>query len=269
MVHHLLFRFLESIFQPTFIHHSYSCQKGKGVHVAVDDVHSALRKASKNYTQTVWGLKLDIKKFFASVDHEVLLSLLIKKLGDTEIMWLIEKVVRSFSTPDKPGKGMPIGNVTSQIFANVYLSELDYFAKHTLREHYYFRYADDFLFLHPDRTHLKKIDRIVTQFVEQKLRLTVHPNKIIYRTYHQGIDWLGYVLRPHYRVIRTNTKQRMFTKVRRKVEEFNQGGCDEYSLDQTVQSYLGILSHCEGYKIEENLKNEVWIKRNNLLMFDS
>ena len=251
--------FLEPIFQPTFIYHSYSCQKGKGVHVAVNDVDRVLRKASKNYTHTIWSLKMDIKKFFASVDHEILLALLYKKLGDTEIMWLLEKIVRGFHTPGTSGKGMAIGNLTSQIFANIYLNELDYFAKHHLREHYYFRYADDFLFLHPDREHLEKICQQATAFVQKRLGLTVHPNKIIYRKYIQGIDWLGYVLRPHYRVMRTNTKQRMFAKVQRKAEEFNSGKCDQYSLDQTVQSYLEVLSHCEGYALGERLKNEAWL----------
>jgi hypothetical protein len=190
-----------------------------------------------------------------------LLGLLEKKLGDTEMMWLVEKVVRSFSGPGTPGVGMPIGNLTSQIFANIYLSELDYFAKHTLREHYYFRYADDFLFLHPDREHLVDVCAKITDFVQEKIRLTVHPKKIVYRKYSQGIDWLGYVLRPHYRVLRTNTKQRMFTKVHRKVEEFNAGLCDEYSLDQTVQSYVGVLSHCEGHGLAEKLRSDVWLEK--------
>lgn len=214
IVHHLLFRFLEPKYQPTFIHHSYSCQKGKGVHVAVDGVDGALRKVSKNYTRTVWSLKLDIKKFFASVDHEILLQLLLNKLGDTEVMWLIEKVVRSFSVPDRSGKGMPIGNLTSQIFANIYLSKLDYFAKHHLREHFYFRYADDFLFLHHDLDHLKKIETMVTEFVANQLRLTVHSNKIMYRKLSQGIDWLGYIILPYHKVLRTSTKRRMFAKMR-------------------------------------------------------
>jgi len=261
IVHHLLFRFLEPILQPTFIHHSYSCQRGKGVHVAVGAVDRALRKASKNHNQTVWSLKMDIKKFFASVDHEILLQLLINKLGDTEVMWLVEKVIRSFSTPGMSGKGMPIGNLTSQIFANVYLSELDYFVKHHLREHYYFRYADDFLFLHADVAHLKEIENTVAPFVENRLGLTAHPGKIVYRKFSQGIDWLGYVLLPRYRVIRAKTKHRMFAKVRRKTDEFNRGIGDDYRLDQTVQSYLGILGHCQGYKIEEELKNEVWINK--------
>ncbi|MEK7623171.1 MAG: reverse transcriptase/maturase family protein [Patescibacteria group bacterium] len=265
IVHHLVFRFLEPIFQPGFTHQSYSCQSGKGIHLGVDEVSCALRKVSRNDTQTVWALKLDIKKFFASVDHGILFSLLRKKVNEPDMLWLLEQIIESFHSPDIPGKGMPIGNLTSQIFANIYLSELDYFAKHTLREKYYFRYADDFLFLHPEREHLENILVIVEDFVEKKLQLTIHPNKIVFRKFNQGIDWVGYVLLPHYRVLRAKTKKRLFKKVLRKVELFNQGVLDDFSLEQTVQSYLGLLGHCSSYRIQQELQNEIWIRKENRL----
>lgn len=264
VVHHLLFRYLEPIFQPTFIYHSYSCQKGKGVHMGVDHVERALRKASKNYTKTIWSLKLDIKKFFASVDHEVLLTLIKKKVKEPDVLYLIEHIIRSFSVPGLLGKGMPIGNLTSQIFANVYLSELDYFAKHTLREHYYFRYADDFLFLHSNRAHLEKVKSAIEHFVSKRLCLTIHPNKIVFRTLQQGIDWLGYILRPHYRILRTSTKQRVFKKIRHKVQEYNQEMIDDFSLAQSIQSYLGLLSHCHSHEVRQHLHNEIWMEKKTL-----
>ena len=261
IVHHLIYNFLEPIFQPAFIHQSYSSQTGKGVHIAVNELAAALRQASKNYSTPVWSLKLDIKKFFDSIDHEILLQLLCKKVQDENIFWLLEEIVQGYTSSQGPGRGVPIGNLTSQIFANIYLSELDYYVKFNLREHYYFRYADDFIFLHADKAHLEKIQRSVEQFVRERLHMTVHPNKIVYRKLSQGIDFVGYVLLPHYRVLRTKTKKRMFKKIEKKVTEYNQAVCDELSLRQTTQAYLGLLKHCSGHLLHQQVSNEVWVRK--------
>ena len=267
VVHNLLYKYLEKIFQPIFIYHSYSCQREKGAHKAVDDLGRALRKISQNYTQYIWYLKLDIKKFFASVDHEVLLRQLKNWVCDPDIIWLLEKIIDSYSTPNQLSKGVPIGNLTSQIFANIYMNELDYFAKFNLREKYYFRYADDFIFLNNDREYLENLLNVVSKFVEEKLCLTIHPDKIFLKKFSQGVDFLGYVLLPHHRVLRTKTKQRMFKKTKEKVEEFNNGLITDSELGQTVQSYFGMLMHCEGYELKMRLKNEVWINKFSKLGF--
>ncbi|MBI5731735.1 MAG: group II intron reverse transcriptase domain-containing protein [Candidatus Magasanikbacteria bacterium] len=285
VVHHLLYKYLEKIFQPIFIDHSYSCQVGKGIHKAVDDLDNALRQATKNYTQNIWYLKLDIKKFFASVDHGILLKILKKKIFDADILWLLSEVIRSYGgvchsrengNPEIAGTffldprlcgddnrdvGIPIGNLTSQIFANIYMNELDYFAEFSLKEKYYFRYADDFVFLHTDKSHLEGLKDAICQFVEDKLHLTIHPNKITLQKFSQGLDFLGYVLLPHYRVLRTKTKKRMFKKIKKKVEEFNEELITDFELNQSAQSYLGMLTHCQGYNLETELKNEIWLNK--------
>ncbi len=266
VVHHLLFRYFELLFQPRFIYQSYSCQKGKGVHLAVESVSRALRKASRNYTCTVWTLKLDIKKFFDSVDHEILLGLLHKRMTDTDVCWLLERIVRGYSSPQGAGKGVPIGNLTSQIFANIYLSELDYFVKFELQERYYFRYADDFVVLHHDPAHLNDLIDKIKVFLAERLALSLHSQKIISRKFSQGIDFLGYVLLPHYSILRTTTKRRIFKKIDMRVEEYNTDLCDDLSLNQTMQSYLGILTHCEGYELGQRLLNEIW--RNMIQVID-
>lgn len=259
VVHHLIYSYLEPIFQPTFIHHSYACQKEKGIHKAVEDLGDTLRKASHNYTRQLWSLKLDIKKFFDSVNHDILLELLKRKIKDHDMLWFFEEIIQSYNSSQGVGIGLPIGNLTSQIFANIYLSELDYYAKCTLREQYYFRYADDFIFLHTDKAYLEKIETAVKNFVTERLRMTVHPNKIHYRKFSQGVDFVGYVLLPHHRVLRTKTKNRMFKKMAGKVRECNIGAIDEVSLGQCTQSYLGLLTHCSGYRIQERLQNEIWL----------
>lgn len=261
VVHHLVFKYLEKIYDPRFIFHSYSCRKGKGTHLAVQNLSRALRVATKNYTKPVWALKMDIKKFFDSIDHEVLLQLLGQRVKNKEIFWLLKQIVRSFDSPFGRGKGVPIGNLTSQIFANIYLSELDYFVKFNLKEQYYFRYADDFVFLHEDREYLLRLCRQIQEFLQTKLCLTAHPRKIVIRKFCQGIDFLGYVLLPHCEKLRTKTKQRMFGKMAQKVEEYNEGLISEYDLNQSKQSYLGIIGHCDGYRLSQKLCNEIWTNK--------
>ncbi|MFZ5364128.1 MAG: reverse transcriptase domain-containing protein [Patescibacteria group bacterium] len=258
VIHHLVFKYLEKIFEPHFIFHSYSCRKGKGTHLAVQNLNRALRAATKNYTKPVWALKVDIKKFFDSIDQEVLLQLLKRRVKNQEMFWLLEKIVRSFSSPLGRGKGVPIGNLTSQIFASIYLSELDYFAKFILKERYYFRYADDFIFLSEGREHLLELCARIKIFLGDELRLTVHPQKISIRKFRQGIDFLGYVLLPHHAALRTKTKRRMFEKMAQKVEEYNEGLISEYNLNQSTQSYLGMIRHCKGYHLSQKLCNEIW-----------
>ncbi len=261
IVHHFVFKYLEKIYQPRFIHQSYSCQKGKGTHLAVRDLSSALRKVTGNYTKPVWALKMDIKKFFDSIDHEILLRLLKRRVQNQEMFWLLEQIVRSFSSPQGRGKGVPIGNLTSQIFANIYLSELDYFVKFILREQYYFRYADDFIFLHEDREYLLRLCGQIKEFLDNALSLTAHPQKISIRKFRQGVDFLGYALLPHRAALRTKTKCRMFKKISRKVEEYNGGLVDEHTLNQSMQSYLGIIGHCNGHRLGQKLQNEVWVRK--------
>lgn len=152
---------------------------------------------------------------------------------------------------------MPIGNVTSQIFANIYLNELDQFVKHKLKVRNYFRYADDFVIIHQDKDYL--IDTLINIdcFLQFELDLRLHPNKVEIRKLRQGIDFLGYVILPHYTLLRTKTKSRMFNKLKTKKKMFDSGFIEEDAFYQTWQSYLGILSHCDSQKIKMRLRAEL------------
>src|SRR3989344_4065889 len=145
LLHHAIYQILYPFFERTFIPDSYSCRDEKGTHRAVQKFRSYLFKARKNYTRNCWILKCDIKKFFANIDHNILKSLLAKYIPDQKILWLLGRVIDSFST--KPGTGLPLGNLTSQLLVNVYMNELDLFMKHKLKARYYIRYADDFTIL--------------------------------------------------------------------------------------------------------------------------
>lgn len=254
VLHHAVFRILYPIFDKSFIFDSYSCRLNKGTHRAINRLNHFTRKASKNNTKKIYILKLDIRKFFNSVNHNTLLFLIKKKVKDNNAIWLIGKIIESFSM------GLPLGNITSQLFANIYLNELDYFIKHILRVKYYIRYCDDFVIISSSEMYLKGIIPLISNFLKIKLKLELHPNKIIIKKYNQGIDFLGYVSFPHYRILRTRTKERMFKKINRRREKLKDNLISEESFNQTVQSYLGTLKHCNGWKIERKIRGLTFLK---------
>ena len=256
VVHHLVSKTLEEIFDPTFYAHSYSCRKGKGTHKAIESFIKLARKASNNNTSKLFVLKCDIRKFFASVDHSVLISLLAKKIHDKDFIWLLNGIIESYRTETDP-VGMPIGNLTSQLFANIYMDPLDQYVKHFLKAKYYIRYADDFVFMSNNQEYLQNILTQVGCFLKEELKLTLHPNKVEICNYYLGVDFLGYVIFPKFILPRTTTKKRMFRKLAEKVNQVKEGRASPEALNQTLQSYLGFLSHCNGYNLSQEVKNQV------------
>ncbi len=144
--------------------------------------------------------------------------------------------------------------MTSQLFANIYLNEFDQYVKHILKEKYYLRYCDDFVILSRDRNYLLGTIFNIRNYLDKFLRLELHPNKIILRKLSQGIDFLGYVVLPYYKVLRTTTKRRLLRKLNVKKKLFEGGLLSRESFDQSVNSYLGVLTHCKGVKIKEKIK---------------
>lgn len=247
VIHHAVVSAIEPIFDKTFIYDSYSCRKNKGTHLAVKRLFYFVRKVSKNYTGNCFALKLDIKKFFENVDHKILASIIKRKIKDPEFLWLLDNIIDSFSKD----KGIPIGNLTSQVFANIYLNELDQFIKHKLKIKYYLRYSDDFIILSNDIIYLERLIPEIEKFLVQNLKLSLHERKIIVRKYTQGIDFLGYIVLPHYILPRTKTKKRMFKKLKEKINDFN--------FNQALQSYFGYLSHANSHNLTQRLKNQIWL----------
>lgn len=250
VIHHLLYKYLYNLFDRHFIYDSYSCRLEKGTHKGVNRLAYFARKVSKNYTKSCWALKLDIKKFFASVDHEVLLKLLKRKIKDQDILWLFTQVINSFSSDRGVGKGVPLGNLTSQVFSNIYMDELDQFIKHKLKVRYYLRYADDFLILSSNKELLSRLIVPIEEFLKEELKLELHPKKIIFRKLDWGTDFLGYIVLPHYRLPRTKTRRRIFERLKEKI------GSENFNL--SLQSYLGYLSHAESFRLTQELKNRIW-----------
>lgn len=243
VLHRALYRKLYSFFDKKFIADSWSCRLDKGTHKAVDRFRSFAYKASRNHTRTAWVLKCDIRKFFASIDQKILIELLGKYIPGEGILSLISKIVGSFSSADSR-VGLPLGNLTSQLFVNIYMNEFDQFVKHKLKARYYIRYADDFAILSDYRKWLLEILPCIQEFLSDKLKLRLHPNKVSIRTIASGVDYLGWINFPDHRIVRTATKKRMFRQIQLKKGK-----------EETVQSYLGLVSHGNSEKIKKNIKD--------------
>lgn len=251
VVHHAVINAIEEEFDRRFIYDSYSARKGKGMHKGFKRFERFAWSLSQNNTKTVWVLKCDIRKFFDSVDHDVLLRLVSKRVSDQRLMNVIETIVASFEKAS--GKGLPLGNLTSQLFSNIYLDELDQFVKRRLRIRHYIRYADDFVLLSRDKESLESLLPMIREFLANRLKVGLHPDKVLLRKWHQGIDFLGFISFPYYSLVRIKTRKRMLRKVRYKVRLFRQGKIDYEKLLQSLNSYLGITAHARGYKIREHL----------------
>lgn len=263
LAHHAIYRILYPFFNRTFIADSYSCRNEKGTHKAIDVFRRFAWKVSKNNTRTCWILKCDIRKFFANIDHNILLGILGKYIPDKNILWLLENVIESFTSPQpSPCKGeggenigLPLGNLTSQLFVNIYMNEFDQFVKHKLKAKCYIRYSDDFVIFSESKEQLENIISPIKIFLKEKLKLELHPEKISLKTLASGMDFLGMVNFPDHRILRTTTKRRILRKIREKKFLWREDLISEKKFNESLQSYLGILKHCRGYEIRRQIEN--------------
>ena len=243
LVHHAIYRVLYPFFDRKFIEDSYSCRLGKGTHRAMNTFRHYAYQESRNHTRTLWVLKCDIRKFFASINQRILLSVLRRYLSDERTLVLLQNIIESFHST-AIGKGLPLGNLTSQLLVNVYMNEFDHFAKRILKVKHYIRYADDFVILHEHKEHLANLIPHISDFLKTRLKLSLHPDKLFLSTLASGIDFLGWVHFPTHRVLRTTTKRRMF----RRIEEMNR-------KSETISSYLGLLTHGNAEKLTQKIKH--------------
>ncbi|MDP2668584.1 MAG: reverse transcriptase domain-containing protein [bacterium] len=243
LLHHAIYRRFYLFFDKTFIADSYSCRLNKGTHKAINRFREFAYKTGKNNTKTCRILKCDIRKFFDNIDHRVLIKILENHIPDKNIIWLLKEIINSFSA--KQEGGLPLGNLTSQLFVNIYMNEFDQFMKHKLKAKYYIRYADDFVVLSGNKEYLLSLVRPIKEFLQESLKLELHPKKLSISTIASGVDFLGWVSFLDHRILRTKTKKRMFKKLNVK----------------NLQSYLGVLRHGNGRKIE----NDILSKYANIL----
>ncbi len=210
VIHHALCNIIEPLFEKSFIFDSYANRKGKGTLKAIERFDYFQRKASHNYTIKAYVLKADIRHYFDEVDQNILSSIIQRKVKDPRIIWLIKKILGNYST--SVGKGMPLGNLTSQFFANVYLNELDCFVKQKLKATHYLRYVDDFVLLHTSSIVLQKWKEDIAQFLTQNLSLKLHPDKSKISSLNRGVEFLGFKIFPHHLLLKQNNMHHFLRK---------------------------------------------------------
>ena len=238
LLHHAIHRILYPFFDRLFSSDSFSCRDGKGTHKALNRFRQFSYIASKNNTTVCWILKCDIKKFFANIDQVTLMDILRKYIPDQKIILLLNQII--FSFPESNSRvGLPLGNLTSQLFVNIYMNEFDQFIKHKLKAKFYIRYADDFVLLSDSQQELIDMIKPIGGFLKNTLNLQMHPNKIFIKTLNSGVDFLGWVNFFDHRVLRTTTKKRMFKRI----------GISDTS--KVTSSYLGLLNHGNTYKLKQ------------------
>ena len=240
VVHHALYQALYPYFDKKFIHDSYSCRLKKGTHRALRRFASLARREGLNHTHTVWVLKCDVSKCFASIDHAVLKAILERHISCQRTLQMLNLVIDSFGVGS--GCGIPLGNLTSQLFVNIYLNELDQYAKRILGTRSYLRYADDWVVFSRERAQLENLLGIFKLFTGWALKFKIKPEWRSIRTVASGVDWLGWVHFPDHRVLRTSTKQKLLMN---------------FKTSPAVRtSYLGLLTHGNARKLATIVSGE-------------
>ncbi len=294
VVHHFLIKKLNPLFESLFINDSYACRVDKGTHFGINRVNEFIQSCSEKYTKDAYVLKLDIQGFFMHIDRNILYKTLVNFIekkycqNDKElILSLVKKIIFNDPTknciikgskqdwkdlPDNKSLfkspadcGLPIGNLTSQVFANFYLHGLDDFIKKTKEIKYYGRYVDDFVIVHQNKDYLKNLISEIALFLKKSLHLTLHPNKIYLQHYSKGVKFLGTIIKPNRIYIANRTKGNFFEAIKKqnlviwdlvKSQNKNAG---EFELDKQIanhflssmNAYLGIMKHYRTYRLRK------------------
>ena len=255
VVHHALCNVIEPLIDKKFIFDSYACRKNKGTHKAVKRLSGFLRNK-----QNVFCLQCDISKYFHNVDHLVLFSLCCNKIVDEDVLLLVAQVIgssRDYSFVDYDGvvrgKGIPIGNLTSQLFANLYLNELDQFVKHKLKVRFYLRYMDDFLFLSDNKEFLNFINEQVTCFLETRLFLCLNPKKVDLFPVKKGVSFLGFVVFPFHLLLRKSTVKRFMKRTKKQLCAVETGRISETDLEVSLVSWSAYAKKANSFMLRKSL----------------
>ena len=235
VVHQIVYDYLLFLFESEFISDSYASIIGKGQYKAIRTFRYFIKLAQNNH-KPCFILKCDVRKYFESIDQRVLLDLIRKKVVCEKIFSVIEEIIESY-TFSLHGKGIPLGNITSQIFANIYLNVLDNYVKKELKCRFYVRYNDDFVIISDSKQRLEEIRTKIICFVKGKLLLDIPLEKTSLRKIDRGIDFLGFTILPKAVLLRNKTKNKMYANI-------NQ---------QNIHSYFGILNHCNSYKLKRKI----------------
>ena len=265
-----IYQTLLPIVERKYIYDSYACRPGKGTHAALHRLRYWLRGIPDAHK--LYVLKLDIHRYFYRVNHDILLSLYREWIDDEDLMWLLEHIIRANDgalgvvegaegyDDREAGVGMAVGNLVSQLSANIYLNELDQFAKHSLRLKWYARYMDDVLVLHPSKAELRRVRAEMEEFLWTHLALRTN-NKTQVRPVSQGIEWVGFRVWPTHAKLRKSTAKRMRRRLRSSQRQYARGEVEFQEVNASVQSYMGMLKHCDSYRLRTKLFGELEFRR--------
>lgn len=263
VLQHALVSTIEPVFDNMFITDAYACRINKGTHYAAKRVKKFLQAAHcQKPHQPVYALQCDVRHFFSSISWDILLALVYKRIPCLQTRRLITSIItthqavdtwkRPIQLPDDVisptlRRGLPIGNLTSQLFANIYLHELDFFVKQTLREKWYGRYMDDFFILHHDKHHLLEVRKQIDAFLHDRLKLTLHPNKNTILSSVNGIPFVGYRIYYDHMCIRGSTLLRFQKRLQQTKRRVRMGKIPQAELDEKIISFQGHLKHANAY----------------------
>ena len=244
LVHHAIYRVVQPLFERKYIFDSYACRIGKGTHAACERLQHFLRKAAARGGR-VYVLQADLSKYYNSVSHDVLKEQIRRTIADKRLLEVLDLIIESFN--EDTGRGLPIGSLTSQRFANVYLTPLDHFVKECMRERFYLRYMDDFIIVSDDKDDLRQALADVTWFIETQLKLKLNPKTQIFPASH-GVDFAGY--RTFIDKVLPRKRNIKAAKIRFKdlSWRYRYGEASMKDAQQVVASFLGYCRHCKSSK---------------------
>lgn len=271
VVHHALINIIKPVFDPTLITDCYANRKGKGTHRCVD--HAQAFCAKNRYV-----LQCDISKYFPSIDHQILKQIVRRKISDSEILWLVDTIIDASNEQEEPycwyfpgddlitplvrRRGIPIGNLTSQFFANLYMSGLDHFVKEKLHCRFYLRYVDDFLCFDNEKGRLHEYKKKISIYLEG-LRLVLHPKKSLVFPTRIGIPFLGYKIFPHYSRLSKQNSMGFRKRLQHYCQEYSTGKKDLHDFTPSIQAWIAHAEHANTFQLRKALFNEAVFTRKN------
>lgn len=253
---------LNDIFVPTFIPESYACMKGRGTHKAVKKVQNNLRKAKWKYGDNAYICKFDVHKFFYSIDRDILKRVYRKKIKDEDVLWVMDVITDSGAMIDDVG--IPLGNSMSQLYANIYLDQLDQYCKRYLGYKYYVRYADDVIIVLPNKEEAQKAKELCVRFVREQLNMKESPEKTQIYPIKQGVNAYGFKIHPTHRLLRNDSKKSIKRKVKKMPKSIAEGRMTIEKANQMLASWSGHAKHASSRNfIQSILDRRSYIKLEN------
>lgn len=263
VVHRAIYNVIEPLLDRSYIYDSYACRNGKGTHKGADRAQQFINRVEQRHGKA-YALKADISRYFSSIDHHILKTLISEKIQCGKTKALLFYIIDN-SPSDLLGSGIPLGNLTSQVFANLYLNELDRFAKHNLKAKNYVRYMDDFVIIHQDKRQLHEWRNQIELFINQHLRLKTNSKTQVFpvsTANGRGLDFLGYRIYSGHKLLRKCSVNRIKAKLKKFHVDYYNGVISMQTIDRSIQSWIGHAKHARTFKLRLLLLSQPFRRKN-------